>query len=132
MVTQETAHQGEKLLILKRRSGLSGEDLAKAFDIIPNSVSRLFKRQKLSAKIRRKAAALFKVPESYFFEPIEAPAAPAVRPEKFRDAAELLEFREREIDLLKDELEAMRQRLVEEKRISADLSEQLRQALKRT
>lgn len=58
--------EGETLLILQRKSGKSVSDVAKLLDIHPNHLSKIFKSEFLTAKIRKRAAEVFDVPESVF------------------------------------------------------------------
>lgn len=58
--------EGETLLILQRKSGKSVSEVAKLLDIHPNHLSKIFKSEFLSAKIRKRAAEVFEVPESVF------------------------------------------------------------------
>lgn len=59
--------EGETLLILQRKSGKSVTEIAKLLEIHPNHLSKIFKSEVLTAKIRSKAAKVFNVPESIFF-----------------------------------------------------------------
>ncbi len=58
--------QGEILLILSNRSRKKKEDIAKGLDIHPAHLSKLFKSEVLSSKIKKKASEYFKVEESFF------------------------------------------------------------------
>lgn len=58
--------QGETLLLLQRKSGKSVSEVAKMLDIHPNHLSKIFKSEILTAKIRSKAAKVFGVSESVF------------------------------------------------------------------
>ena len=58
--------QGETLLILQRKSGKTVTEVAEMLDIHPNHLSKIFKSERLSAKIRSKAASIFGVQESVF------------------------------------------------------------------
>jgi len=58
--------QGETLLLLQRKSGKSVAEVAKMLDIHPNHLSKIFKSEVLTAKIRNKASQIFNVSESVF------------------------------------------------------------------
>lgn len=57
------------LLLLVRRSGREVKDIAKDFDVAPTSMSMMFKKQKLSSKIKKRAVAVLGVPPDYFNSP---------------------------------------------------------------
>jgi len=59
-------HQGERLNILANRSGISKAEIAKQLNVHPGHLSKLFKSELLTSKVRKSAAALFGVDESYF------------------------------------------------------------------
>lgn len=59
-------HQGERLLLLVNRSGISKNEVAKQLSIKPGHLSRLFKSEILTTKIKKAASALFSVDISYF------------------------------------------------------------------
>lgn len=59
-------HQGERLLVLSNRSELSRAEIAEKLNIHPGHLSKLFKSEILTSKIKKMSAALFKVDESYF------------------------------------------------------------------
>lgn len=61
-------HQGERLSVLANRSGISKFEMAKQLNIHPGHLSKLFKSELLTSKIRKGASALFGVDESYFEE----------------------------------------------------------------
>jgi transcriptional regulator with XRE-family HTH domain len=62
-------HQGERLLLLANRSGLKRPEIAKQLNIHPGHLSKLFKSEILTLKIKRSSADLFGVDESYFEVP---------------------------------------------------------------
>lgn len=119
--------EGEALLILVRRSGMTDREVAQALDLTPATLSRHYKRQALTKKVRRKAAAFFNVPEDYFSK--HQSIAPAVTepPAKYTPRPEVIARLEKENAQLKKELEQMRLRLVEQQLISDDLADQLKQ-----
>jgi len=59
--------EGEILLLLVRRSGRDGKEIAEMLNIHPNHLSKLYKSESLTQKIKRSAARIFKVDESVFF-----------------------------------------------------------------
>lgn len=116
--------EGEALLLLVRRSRMSGREIAEALDVAPETLSRIYKRQKLTQKIKRKAAALFDVPEDYFSKH----QLPEQTPAKYTPRSDAIAKLEKENEQLKRELEQMRLRLVEQQLISESLADQLKQA----
>lgn len=62
----EHPSEGEVLLLLVKRSKKSNTEIAKMLDIHPNHLSKLFKSEKLTIKIKQKAANAFGVPVSWF------------------------------------------------------------------
>ena len=58
--------QGDILLLLINRSNLSKTDVAKSLNVHPAHLSKLFKSEVLTLKVRKSAAALFGVDESVF------------------------------------------------------------------
>lgn len=58
--------QGEILLLLANRSGKPKNELASAFEIHPGHLSKIFKSEFLTSKIKQKAALIFDVSESIF------------------------------------------------------------------
>ena len=58
--------EGEKLLLLIRRSKRQVKDVAEDLEIKPTSLSRMFKSESLTLKIKKRASALFGVPDGYF------------------------------------------------------------------
>lgn len=68
--------QGEILLLLSNRSKQKKEDIAKALDIHPAHLSKLFKSELLTSKIKRKAAEFFGVDELIFEGKKELPVIP--------------------------------------------------------
>lgn len=66
MNKEKSLTEGEALLLLVRRSGKSGVDIAKLLNIHPNHLSKLFKSARLSFKVKQRAAEVFNVPLSAF------------------------------------------------------------------
>lgn len=66
MNEKTTLKEGETLLILQRKSGKSVAEVAKLLDIHPNHLSKIFKSEFLTAKVRKRAAEIFGVNESIF------------------------------------------------------------------
>lgn len=62
----ERPSQGDILLLLINRSNLSKTDVANSLNIHPAHLSKLFKSEVLTQKIRKDAATLFGVDESVF------------------------------------------------------------------
>ena len=120
--------EGEALLILVRRSGMTGREVAQALDLTPATLSRHYKRQTLTKKVRRKAAALFDVSEDYFSKHQLPEQTAAEPPAKYTPRSDVVAKLEKENEQLKRELEQMRLRLVEQQLISEALADQLKQA----
>lgn len=66
MEKNTTHRQGDVLLLLVHRSGMQKKEVAEKLEIHPNHLSRVFDSEKLTKKVRLKAAKLFNVPESAF------------------------------------------------------------------
>lgn len=66
MIEKTTLKEGEVLLLMQRKSGKSVSEVAQLLEIHPNHLSKIFKSEKLSSKIRIKAANVFGVHESDF------------------------------------------------------------------
>lgn len=58
--------EGETLLILQRKSDMSVAEVAKLLEIHPNHLSKIFKSEFLTSKIKSKAAKIFGVSEYVF------------------------------------------------------------------
>lgn len=79
-------HEGERLLLLVRRSEKLNTEIAQMLEITPNSLSRLFRAEVLSKKVKRKAALVFGVPVEYFstymdLGGVREPQAPYLKPD---------------------------------------------------
>jgi hypothetical protein len=61
--------QGETLMILVHRSGLSGKQAAEKLEIHPTHLSKLFRSEFLTEKIRRKACEVFGQPSEIWEDP---------------------------------------------------------------
>lgn len=66
MNVKTTLKEGEVLLLLQRKSGKTVAEVAHLLEIHPNHLSKIFKSEKLTSKIRNKAALIFGVQESDF------------------------------------------------------------------
>lgn len=128
METNTSLAEGEALLLLVRRSRMSGREIAEALDVAPETLSRIYKRQKLTQKIKRKAAAFFDVSEDYFSKHQLPEQAASEPPAKYTPRSDVVAKLEKENEQLKRELEQMRLRLVEQQLISEALADQLKQA----
>ena len=102
--------QGEILLILVRRSGMEGKDVAIKLDIDPAYLSRLYKKETLPRSIIDKAAKLFGVDSVYFSqtadlvsEPLEKYEAESMRAEIERLKKENQELKAALFDKLRKE-----------------------------
>ena len=128
METNAKKSEGEALLLFVRRSGLSGKSVAEALDISPETLSRLYKRQSLTPKTRKRAAAFFDVSEDYFSKYQLPEKTASEPPAKYTPRSDVIAKLEKENEQLKRELEQMRLRLVEQQLISEALADQLKQA----
>ena len=59
-------HQGERLLLLANRSGMGRFEISQRLNISLGHLSRLFKSEILTIKIKKAACALFNVDLSFF------------------------------------------------------------------
>lgn len=66
MANKNKQKQGKILLLLSNRSKIKKEDIAKGLDIHPSHLSKLFRSELLTAKVKKKAADFFAVDESVF------------------------------------------------------------------
>ena len=66
MNKQQTLNQGEILLLLSNRTDFSKQFIAQALEIHPAHLSKIYKSEILSLKIKQKAAQLFNVDISIF------------------------------------------------------------------
>lgn len=66
MESKTRLKEGELLKLLADRSPLSKADIAKELKIRATTLSKIFKRQELSEKIKTEAVRFFKVPPEYF------------------------------------------------------------------
>lgn len=118
MKDQKEPHEGERLVLLIRRSSMKSQDVAKAIGIEPESLSRMKKFPKLSDGIKLKICQLFSLPLSYFTDDSDArPTMP--------DQLKALQTENR---LLRLELDHMRKLIVEKDLQFEEMAEQLKQA----
>ncbi len=66
MNNEKSLSEGEALLLMVRRSGKSGAEIAQLLNIHPGHLSKLFKSEKLTFKIKKKASEVFNVDMSEF------------------------------------------------------------------
>lgn len=59
-------HQGERLLLIANRSGMTRKEIAHRLNIHPGHLSKLFKSELLTSKIKKGASELFDIPISFF------------------------------------------------------------------
>lgn len=125
--------QGEKLMLLVRRDRRSTEEIAEAMGIDKSYLPRLYKMDVLPPKPLRSAAAVFQVPESYFLEVVEIPdtLAEPQRPYGSAVPTDELERLRAENEHLRAEIARLARTLEQEKSLSADLAEALKNLSKR-
>lgn len=58
--------QGEKLLLLVRRSGKESKQVAEEMGYTPQYLAKLFKKENLPSAAKAKAIEIFELPEDYF------------------------------------------------------------------
>ena len=66
MENKKTPHEGEILMLLVKRSGRDGKDVAKQMGINQSYLSKIFNLQSLSSKIKAAASAVLGVDEGVF------------------------------------------------------------------
>lgn len=66
MLEKTILKEGEVLLLLQRKSGKTVAEVAQLLEIHPNHLSKIFKSERLTEKVRKKAAKVFNVLESDF------------------------------------------------------------------
>lgn len=119
-----TLHEGETLRVLIKRAGIKVEDAARTMGLAPNSLSRLFKSEKLTNKVKLKACVLLGVDES-IFRATASYGYPEITPTLVEEDESDESMRRRY-----EELMAENRRLAEELLREQGISEGLRQALK--
>lgn len=115
----KNAKKGEILLILVRRSGLEGKEIASKLGIDPATLSRLYKKEKLSKSIIDAASEVFGVDKSIFETGIGYDV-----PDKTLNAEEPDEeylALEAEVERLHDEIRKLSAEVAREKGINEDL-----------
>lgn len=66
MDNEKKAHEGEILMLLVKRSGKEGKDVAKQMGINQSYLSKIFNLQSLTPKIKRAASQVLGVDEAVF------------------------------------------------------------------
>jgi hypothetical protein len=125
----EKISQGEKLMLLVKRDYRDAENIAKALGYDKSYLPKLFKMDILPRKPLARAMEVFKVPESYFNESI----IPSVNePDAAYASANKATFERlrQEIKKLKEENDALRSSLEQERLVSANLAEALKNLTK--
>lgn len=110
---------GEILLVLVRRSGLEGREVAAKLGIDPATLSRLYKKDHLSKSIIDSASELFGVDKSIFETGLgyEIPDLKA----EFGEPNEEYKALQEEVDRLHDEVRRLSAEVAREKGINEDL-----------
>lgn len=124
--------QGEKLMLLVKRDSRNTEEIAKAMGIDKSYLPKLYKLDKLPPKPLRKAIAVFQVAENYFLDSGEMPSAVAEPGRAYPQAETGLERLQAENEHLRHEVARLTRMLEQEKALSADLAEALKNLSKRT
>lgn len=121
-------------MLLVKRDTRSTKEIADGMGIDKSYLPKLYKMEELPIKPLRKAMAFFQVPESYFLEDVEMPSElaepqrPYERAVPGDDAARL----QAENEALRAEIARLNRMLEQEKSLSANLSEALKNLSKRT
>ncbi len=123
--------QGEKLLLLVKRDTRSTEEIAKAMGVDKSYLPRLYQKEKLPPKPLRSAMVVFGVPESYFTENPEPRDMVSEPDAVYRTATSETARLRAEIAGLREEMARLAKMLEQEKKVSADLAEALRNLSKR-
>ena len=123
--------QGEILLILVKRDGRPAEAIADAMGVDKSYLPKLYKLEKLPPKPLRKAMAVFQVAENYFLETGEAPSSVAEPGRAYKNAGTEMERLQAENENLRNEIARLTRMLDQEKALSADLAEALKNLSKR-
>ena len=126
---------GEKIKILIRAKGYKQADFAEMIGYNPVSFSKLLKIEPINTKALNRIAKGLSVSVEFLenLGDVEAGNVPAMVSEpaaQYQSPPDRVAALEKENQLLRDELEEMRKRLVDEKLISSDLSEKLRRITK--
>ncbi|MBU3682394.1 MAG: hypothetical protein FGM16_10725 [Flavobacterium sp.] len=129
MEKEKLVHQGEVLMLLVKRSGLEGIEVAKSMDIHPSYLSRLYKSKSLTSKVKSKAALLLGVDASIFETGLgyDIPALQGIVEEPDEEFRAL----EAEVERLEEENRQLAEELLKEKAISEEFRKLLLQMAKR-
>lgn len=118
-------------MLLVKRDERNTDEIAKAMGIDKSYLPKLYKLEKLPPKPLRKAMAVFQVAENYFLETGEAPSSVAEPGRAYKNAGTEMERLQAENENLRNEIARLTRMLDQEKALSADLAEALKNLSKR-
>jgi hypothetical protein len=125
----EKISQGEKLMLLVKRDYRDAETIAKALGYDKSYLPKLYKMEILPRKPLQRAMEAFKVPESYFHGS-SAPTLNEPEAEYPTPTKATVEQLRGEVRKLRAEVEALRSSLEQERLVSANLAEALKNLTK--
>ena len=115
MVNEIALHEGEILRVLIKRAGYRVDEFAKLLDLNPHSLSRIFKSEKLTNKVKSRSAWILGVDISIFGTGIGGEVLDLGEPnEEYKALQE-------EVDRLHDEVRRLSAEVAREKGINEDL-----------
>jgi len=119
MVNAIALHEGETLRLLIKRAGFRVDEFAKELDMNPNSLSRIFRSEKLTNKVKASACRVLGV-DSSVFEQGTGYLIPEVNTD-FMESSEDYESLLQEVERLTDEVKRLSAEVAREKDINKDL-----------
>lgn len=123
MNNEKEVHQGEILMLLVRRSGKEGAEVANAMGINQSYLSRLYKSKKLTNKVKASACRVLGVDIPIFETGLGYDVLDKIT--EVRESSEQYESLKKEVEALRAEVK----RLAEENERERGLSEDLRKLL---
>lgn len=129
MNNENSLHEGEILRLLIKRAGFRVDEFAKSLDLNPNNLSRIFRSEKLTKKVKSKSASILGVDISIFetgfsYDISESQGSVEEPDEEFLAL-------EAEVARLEEENRQLAEELLKEKAISDELRKLLLKMVKR-
>lgn len=118
-------------MLLVKRDERNTDEIAKAMGIDKSYLPKLYKLEKLPPKPLRKAIAVFQVPENYFLETEGLPPSVAEPGRVYKNTESEMERLQAENENLRNEVARLTRMIEQEKALSADLAEALKNLSKR-
>lgn len=118
-------------MLLVKRDERNTDEIAKAMGIDKSYLPKLYKLEKLPPKPLRKAIAVFQVPENYFLETEGLPSSVAEPGRAYKNTETEMERLQAENENLRNEVARLTRMIEQEKALSADLAEALKNLSKR-